>query len=456
LRNPDQWRAVSQLIDSDTIAAIATAAGRGGIGVIRISGPKASEIALSATRLKELKPASALFSEFISSENQVIDHGYLLYFAAPASFTGEDVVEIQAHGSPVLLDLILKRVIELGARQARPGEFSERAFLNNRIDLTQAEAIADLINASTEAAARSAIRSLQGEFSDKVNTLVEQLVALRAYIEAALDFPEEEIDFLEEKNIAGKVSGLLQVCREIFESACKGMVLSEGMRLAIIGKPNAGKSSLLNFLTGQETAIVTDIEGTTRDVISQTVSIDGIPFHLMDTAGLRDTTDTVEVEGIKRARKAMEQADLILQVIDSSKETTAEWPESFPAPDGIPVVLVHNKADISKQKVGRNGDSVTISIKKQQGTSDLLDILKEKAGLQQQDHNIFSARRRHLACLETAREHLEKSLEQISSGQPELVAEDLRLAQQSLETITGRFTPDDLLDKIFRDFCIGK
>lgn len=452
-------------IDTDTIAAVATAPGRGGVGIIRISGPRTRQIAERVVG-KVPQQRLATFARFKGADNRVIDEGVALFFPGPNSFTGEDVLELQGHGGPVILDTLLHNLTLLGARLARPGEFSERAFLNDKLDLAQAEAIADLIDASSEQAARCALRSLQGEFSAKVNQLTESLTQLRIFVEAAIDFPEEEIDFLADSKVGQDLQALLQQLEDIFRQARQGALIQEGMTVVIAGKPNAGKSSLLNALSGKDTAIVTDIEGTTRDVLRERIHLDGMPLHVIDTAGLRDSPDLVEQEGIRRAWKEIESADRILFVIDSSGDYSlspqANWPEYFakyPERDNITFVL--NKADLSGIATRVSEDHghpvIGLSAKGGEGLQGLTEHLKQCMNFSGVDEGSFTARRRQIEALQQARTYMRNGqlqLQQAAAG--ELLAEDLRQAQQALGEITGSFTSDDLLGRIFSSFCIGK
>ncbi|VXB02394.1 GTPase [Pseudomonas sp. 8AS] len=450
----------------ETIAAVATAQGRGGVGIVRVSGPRARAIGISLSGL-EAKPRHAHYGPWHDPEGEVIDQGLLLFFPGPHSFTGEDVLELQGHGGPVVLDMLLQRCLQLGARQARPGEFSERAFLNDKLDLAQAEAIADLIEASSAQAARNALRSLQGEFSRRVHGLTEKLIELRIYVEAAIDFPEEEIDFLADGHVLGLLDGVRDNLSTVLREAGQGALLRDGMTVVIAGRPNAGKSSLLNALAGREAAIVTEIAGTTRDVLREHIHIDGMPLHVVDTAGLRDTDDQVEKIGVERALKAIGEADRVLLVVDSTAPEAADpfalWPEFLDQrPDPARVTLIRNKADLSGEAVALDtcaDGHVTLSLSAK--SNDGLDLLREhlKAcmGYQQTTENSFSARRRHLEALRQASSHLEHGRAQLTlAGAGELLAEDLRQAQQALGEITGAFSSDDLLGRIFSSFCIGK
>lgn len=461
-----------QITDRDTIAAIATPPGRGGVGIIRISGKRALEITRQLLRMDEarrLEPRRACFSSFYDADKEVLDEGLVLYFAAPASFTGEEVVELQGHGGPVVMDALLRRVVELGARLARPGEFSERAFLNDKIDLAQAEAIADLIDASSTQAARSAVRSLQGEFSRKVHVLVESVIALRMHVEAAIDFPEEEIDFLSDGKIEGGLRNLLQEMSSVLHQAQQGALLKEGMKVVIAGKPNAGKSSLLNALAGHEAAIVTDIAGTTRDVLREHINIDGMPLHIVDTAGLRDAPDIVEREGIRRALAEIDSADRILFLYDATEELSPEQIASRffnPLPEADRMVFVRNKIDLlpsftpGETTLPVNGKDYTllnISAREQMGIESLKSCLRQAAGFDLNSEGLFMARRRHVEALEQANVFIANALDTLLQTRAgELMAEDLRYAQKALSEITGEFTPDDLLGRIFSSFCIGK
>lgn len=442
---------------SDTIVAIATALGRGGVGIVRLSGPQVSTIATHILGTLP-KPRFATHRHFLAANQAILDDGIALYFPAPHSFTGEDVLELQGHGGRVVLDMIVKRCLELGARLARPGEFSERAFLNDKLDLAQAEAIADLIDSSSEQAARSALRSLQGEFSQAVNGLLQELIELRVYVEAALDFPDEEIDFLADQAVTDRLERIKSQLSTIFQKARQGSLLREGMHLVIVGRPNAGKSSLLNALAGQETAIVTDIAGTTRDVLRERINLEGMPLHIVDTAGLRESTDPVEQIGIERAWREVEKADLILLLVD---DTQAEDSENAAIvarlPEHLPRLTVHNKVDLSGKAAGKHEGQLYISAKQGLGIEELKAELKDRMGFQGEQEDTFIARRRHLQALEDTQQAVERAEYQLrvfNAG--ELMAEELRIAQEALGQITGKFTPDDLLGVIFSSFCIGK
>lgn len=454
-------------IPRDTIAAIATAQGRGGVGIVRISGPLASSAAQAITA-RALTPRYAHYGAFRDAEGDVIDEGLALYFPGPNSFTGEDVLELQGHGGPVVLDILLQRCVQLGCRLARPGEFSERAFLNDKLDLAQAEAIADLIEASSAQAARNALRSLQGAFSLRVNDLTEKLISLRIYVEAAIDFPEEEIDFLADGHVLAMVDKVRAELSTVLKEAGQGALLRDGMNVVIAGRPNAGKSSLLNLLAGREAAIVTDIAGTTRDVLREHIHIDGMPLHVVDTAGLRDTDDHVEKIGVERALKAIGEADRVLLVVDATApeadDPFALWPEFLEQrPDPAKVTLIRNKADLSAEPISMTTSAdghVTISLSAKiegAGLELLREHLKACMGYEQTAESSFSARRRHLEALRQACGYLDHGREQLTlAGAGELLAEDLRHAQQALGEITGAFSSDDLLGRIFSSFCIGK
>ena len=455
---------------TDTIVAVATAPGRGGVGVVRLSGPLAPAIAESM--LGGLpKPRLAAHRVFRDAADQALDDGIALWFPAPHSFTGEDVLELQGHGGPVVLDRIVRACLALGARLARPGEFSERAFLNDKVDLAQAEAIADLIEAGSEAAAKAALASLQGVFSREVHDLTEQLVALRMYIEAALDFPEEEIDFLADHSLLTRLDGLLAQAARVRAAAHQGALLREGVHVVILGQPNAGKSSLLNALCGHEAAIVTDIPGTTRDVLRQHLSIDGLPLHLVDTAGLRESADMVEQEGIRRAWLEVERADRVLLVVDDREEGIAAEDAAIlrKLPAGKPFTVVRNKIDLSgrvaderlldelPQAPGHRVTEIALSARRGDGLDLLREHLKACLGYQPGDGGVFLARRRHLDALERAGQHMHSARASLLHARAgELAAEELRLAQEDLGEITGRFSSDDLLGRIFSSFCIGK
>lgn len=451
----------------DSIAAIATAQGRGGVGIVRVSGPLAGKLCRQICQ-QEPQPRIARYGNFYDENNLIIDQGISIFFQGPHSFTGEDVLELQGHGGPVVMDMLLECCLRAGARQANPGEFSERAFLNDKLDLAQAEAIADLIAASSKQAAQNALRSLQGEFSRQINLLLEQLIGLRIHVEAAIDFPEEEIDFLADGQILGQLQLLQQQLQRVLLQASQGALLSEGMNVVIAGRPNAGKSSLLNALAGYEAAIVTDIAGTTRDVLKEQIHIDGMPLHVTDTAGLRETTDTVEKIGVDRALSAIENADRVLLVIDGQLENNPDirrlWAEFLPHSllDPDKITLIRNKIDllgeVPRLDENKNGIcQVALSAATGQGLQILRQHLKKIMGYQQTTENSFSARRRHLQALQSAMQHLQQGEQQLVEFQAgELLADELRMAQQYLGEITGHFSADDLLGRIFSSFCIGK
>ncbi|MCC5866545.1 MAG: tRNA uridine-5-carboxymethylaminomethyl(34) synthesis GTPase MnmE [Wenzhouxiangella sp.] len=440
---------------ADTICAVATPPGRGGIGVIRISGPDSFTLAAQLSKGRTL-PAPGRFGlrRLYDNDGELIDSGLILCFAAPASFTGEDVVEIQGHGSPLVLELILRQLVSMGARRAGPGEFSERAFLNDRLDLAQAEAIADLIAASSEQAARAATRSLEGRFSAEVTALAEDLTALRVWVEAALDFPDEEVDFLADGEVLKRARRLQQRLLALTQRAEAGRVLTDGLRVAIVGKPNAGKSSLLNALSRRETAIVTDIPGTTRDVLRETVSIAGLPITLADTAGLRQTSDSIEREGVRRAEHEMRQADLLFWVVDV-RDQSSQPPPGMPA--DLPRIEIYNKIDLVDEPARRDGDRVYLSLRPSRGLDLLEQAVLERVGLNQPGEGEFSARQRHVEALQAALAQLQGGIEAMMVSQSgELLAEALRQAADHLGEITGKITADELLGKIFSSFCIGK
>ncbi|MGR8981425.1 MAG: tRNA uridine-5-carboxymethylaminomethyl(34) synthesis GTPase MnmE [Gammaproteobacteria bacterium] len=446
-------------IDSpDTIAAIATPPGNGGVGIIRISGSLVPEIAEQLLG-NPLVPRLARYSPFKDGDGSVIDSGISLFFPGPKSYTGEDILELHAHGGLVVLDMLLRRVLSLGARLANPGEFSERAFLNNKMDLAQAEAVADLIESSTEQSVRSAQKSLQGLFSNQINDLVDELIELRTYVEAAIDFVDEEIDFLNDGAVENRIVGILTGIEEIQKTARQGRLLRDGMTVVLAGKPNAGKSSLLNALAGHEAAIVTDIAGTTRDVIRERIQIDGMPLHIIDTAGLRDSGNVVEKEGIRRALEEMKKADKVLLLIDARESLDESLLKTLPA--GIPITEVYNKIDLLEMEPAlyeyeKRDTQIYLSIKTGEGMDLLRQHLKKSVGFNETAEDVFIARRRHLDALRRSRECIANALDQLEYRAGELVAEELKQAQNCLGEITGQFTPDDLLGKIFSSFCIGK
>ncbi|HXA35145.1 MAG TPA: tRNA uridine-5-carboxymethylaminomethyl(34) synthesis GTPase MnmE [Steroidobacteraceae bacterium] len=451
------------MISPDTIAAIASAPGRGAVGVIRVSGSLVPQIA--AGILGGLPgPRRARLAKFLDAHGKSLDEGLALYFPAPASYTGEDVLELQGHGGALVVDLVLQRLLELGCRMARPGEFSERAFLNGKIDIAQAEAIADLIDAGSAAAARAAVRSLQGEFSARVADLKTRITELRAYVEAAIDFPDEEIDFLSGTALGERLAAVFAGFESITAAARQGALLREGLTVVIAGKPNAGKSSLMNRLAGDEIAIVADVPGTTRDVLRQHVHLDGLPLNLVDTAGLRSAADAVEAEGVRRARSEIARADRVLYLVDAGL-VGADDSQSFAAdlaqlPRGIPVTLVFNKIDLAgipaRLDDAATPPRISLSALTGVGVPLLRAHLKRTAGYLDES-GAFAARRRHLDALRRARQHVQSAADILASTRAfELFAEDLRLAQLALGEITGEFTSEDLLGEIFGSFCIGK
>ena len=446
---------------TDTIAAIATPAGHGGVGIVRISGPQVPAIARQLLGYLP-RPRHAGMHSFRAADGELIDEGLALYFPAPASFTGEHVLELHGHGGPMVMDLLLQRVLELGVRAARAGEFSERAFLNDKLDLAQAEAIADLIDSQTAQAARAAVRSLHGEFSRRVHALLERLIELRTWVEAAMDFPDEEIDFLADPQLDERLCAVQAELDSIEQTAHQGQLLRDGMTLVIAGQPNAGKSSLLNALAGHDAAIVTEIPGTTRDVLREYIQIDGMPLHMIDTAGLHETDDPVEREGMRRAREAIGNADRVLLVIDDRYGFTgadATILESLPA--GIPHTRIFSKIDLTGRSAGLDdrGEEPAVALCAHDGSGldDLRQHLRHCAGFTGSTGGGFSARRRHLDALLRAAGHIDTGRRQLAAQQAgELLAEDLRRAQLALSEITGEFTSDDLLGRIFSSFCIGK
>lgn len=447
---------------ADTICAIATPPGAGGIGIVRVSGPGVTAIARSLIGHLPA-PRYAVLADFKASSGEIIDSGIALYFPAPASFTGEDVLELQGHGGPFILHQVMQRILALGARPARPGEFSERAFLNDKIDLAQAEAIADLIDSGTDAAARAAQRSLQGVFSQRVDELQQRLTKLRVFVEAAIDFPDEEVDFLAESDVLERLDAVIGQLDILLQEARQGRLLRDGIVLAIIGRPNAGKSSLLNALSGQDSAIVTDIPGTTRDVLREKIDLDGIPVHLADTAGIRETSDRIEAEGVRRARMALASADIALLVEDASSADSEYQALDTEVPAGITRIRVANKADLDtssyreRMESQSTGPDLWISAKTGQGIDALRSRIRAAVGAADHAEGSFSARQRHIDAIKRAGQHLvtgKACMVETMAG--ELLAEELRLAQQALGEITGEFLPDDLLGEIFASFCIGK
>jgi len=459
--------------DTDVIAAIATAPGRGGIGIVRVSGPNLVPL-LEQLVGTTIPPRQAYYSAFRDGLGGVVDQGLTLFFPAPKSFTGEDVVELHGHGGPVVMDALLARVIELGARVARPGEFSERAFLNGKLDLAQAEGIADLIAADSTLAARNALRTLQGAFSQRIHVFIEALVRLRVYVEAAIDFPEEDIDFLSEGRVGESLDDLIQTLDSLVADAGQGVLLQEGMTVVIAGKPNAGKSSLLNKLSGRDSAIVTSIPGTTRDLLRERIDIDGMPLHIVDTAGLRDSADEVEQEGMRRAWEEIERADRVLFVVDSSESRSVVpeqiWPAFFARlPGRHNLTFLLNKIDLSSLSAGQDSTPgsatagsetypvLRLSATTGAGLDHLRQHLKACMGYRGTTEGLFTARRRHLEALISTQRLLRDAARQLRAAQQgELLAADLLQAQRLVGQITGEFTSDDLLGEIFSTFCVGK
>ncbi len=448
-------------MNKGTIAAIATAPGRGGVGVIRISGSNLLPFAFALTA-KTPRPRYATLADFKAADGSTIDTGLLLYFPNPHSFTGEDVLELQGHGGSVVMQMLLARCLDLGARLAEPGEFSRRAFLNGKMDLAQAEAVADLIDAATASAARSAVRSLQGEFSRAIGELNEELINLRMLVEATLDFPEEDIDFLKAADAFGRLERLQLKLAEIFDRAGQGKLLQSGLHVVLAGQPNVGKSSLLNRLAGDDLAIVTPIAGTTRDALRSTIQIEGIPLHIIDTAGLRETNDEVERIGIERSWKEIERSDVVLLLVDARTGVSNADREILERlPKALQRITLYNKIDLAERKAERHdeasGVAISLSAKANQGIDLLRQELLRIAGWHQTE-DVFIARERHLRALATAQEHVAAARSIVEGILPalELFAEELRLAQHALGEITGEFTADDLLGVIFSRFCIGK
>lgn len=442
----------------DTIAAVATAAGSGGIGVVRVSGAQSRQIAEAVLGTCP-PPRHAAYLPFFDADGSVIDRGIAIYYSAPHSYTGEDVLELQAHGGPALMQLLLARCLALGARQAEPGEFTRRAYLNEKLDLAQAEAVADVINAATAEAARSAMRSLSGEFSQRINGVLGKLIDLRLYVEACLDFPEEDIDFISKGGIANKLAAVDRELTTVFAEAQQGNLLREGIRVVLIGQPNVGKSSLMNQLAGEEVAIVTPIAGTTRDIIKNVIQINGIQLHIIDTAGLRETSDQIEQQGIARTWRSLENADIALLIVDAAhgigeaEKSILERLQKF-----LPKIWVHNKIDLHDEQPHEHLEHGETHIFLSARTGAGMNLLRERllaiAGWQPSGGGVFMARTRHLQALQAVRQHLLDA--QHLLVQPELLAEELRLAQEALGSITGEFTPDDLIGEIFSRFCIGK
>ena len=442
----------------ETICALATAIGQSGIGVVRVSGPLSKTIANKLLQI-ELKPRHAYYGSFYDKDSNTIDKGVSIYFPGPNSYTGEDVIEFQGHGGMSVLRKLLETATFFGARLAEPGEFTKRAFLNGKMDLVQAEAVQDLIQSSSEQSALSAVRSLTGEFSEKINHLLADLTSLRVFVEATIDFSDEEIDFLESHEVSVKLQTLKNLLLEILESANQGAILRDGLYVTIAGKPNAGKSSLLNALTKQPSAIVTDIAGTTRDVLKETIHIDGMPLHIIDTAGLHNSNNIIEQEGIRRAHTEINNADVVLLIYDA-KDKLADLSILPEAVKNKPIIYIRNKIDLLKAKAKinevENQTEVSLSAKNGDGIDLLRQALSEVAGYNPDGEGVFLARKRHILAIDLTLNYINSAIEQLEGGASELVAEDLRQAGMSLGTITGEFSSDDLLGEIFSSFCIGK
>ena len=443
---------------SDTICALATAYGQSGIGVIRVTGPLSKSISKKILH-QDLQPRYAYYGSFFDNDNNLIDKGVAIAFPGPNSYTGEDVVEFQGHGGVSVIRKLLETIISLDVRVAEPGEFTKRAFLNGKMDLVQAEAVQDLIQSSSEESALSAVRSLTGEFSEKINQILSELIALRVFVEATIDFSDEEIDFLESHEVSSKLYSLKLTLLNILESANQGAILRDGIHVAIAGKPNAGKSSLLNSLTKQPSAIVTDVAGTTRDVLKETIQIDGMPIHIIDTAGLHNSDNIIEQEGIRRAHTEINNADVVLLVYDASDKSVdlSILPESV---KDKPKIVIKNKIDLIGSKTGiqniQNNPEISISAKNGDGINIVRKALADFAGLNSNTEGVFLARKRHIIAINETLSFINSAISQLDGGASELVAEDLRQAGMHLGQITGEFSSDDLLGQIFSSFCIGK
>ena len=437
----------------DTIVAIATPPGRGGVGMVRVSGKSLATMA-QAICGKPLMPRVAQHARFLDVANQVIDDGLAIFFVAPASFTGEDVLELHAHGSPMVLQALVRRCVELGARHAEPGEFTKRAYLNGKLDLAQAEAVADVIDAATESAARAAVRSLTGEFSSRIKVLQDKLIRLRMFVEATLDFPEEDVEFLEAERAREKLADTCAALEHVIAEAGRGQLLHDGIRIVLAGEPNVGKSSLLNALAGDEIAIVTPIAGTTRDTVKSRISIKGLPTEVIDTAGLRETADPVEAMGIERTRAAIRDADLALIIVESEAAVSEQLLNELPLT--LPRIIVRNKIDLQQQDARADAAGVWLSAKTGEGIELLTDTIADAVGFNYREEGGFMARERHVTALRTALVHVNDAAAHLDHVALELFAEELRLAHGALGVITGEFTADDLLGEIFSRFCIGK
>ena len=438
---------------SDTIAAVATAPGRGGVGIVRVSGPLTQDVARAITG-KQLRPRYAEFCGFRAADNVLVDQGIAILYEGPRSFTGEDVLELQGHGGPIVLDMLLERVLDLGARQANPGEFSERSFVNGKMDLAQAEAVADLVNSASRQAAKGAMRSLTGVFSKRVTEIDQKVLELRIFCEGAIDFPEEDIDFLSTSDIGERLGCVARLLAALQAEARQGELLTDGLNLVLVGDPNVGKSSLLNRLSGQDRAIVTPVPGTTRDTLTADFELDGLPVRVVDTAGLRETQDPIEVEGVDRARRAMASADVVVWVVDDRSETKPDDANIRNSTDRL--VIVRNKGDLTERSFGIVKEGVVrVSALTGDGLADLREVLKALVGYQAGE-GTFTARRRHLDALSAANAALTSAAEHFGTHDGELLAEDLRVAHEHLGSIVGEVSVDDLLGEIFASFCIGK
>lgn len=437
----------------DTIVAIATPPGRGGVGMVRVSGRELAEFSRTLCD-RSLPPRFAQHTRFLDAANRTIDDGIALYFVSPASFTGEDVLELHAHGSPMVLQALVRRCVELGARHAEPGEFTKRAFLNGKLDLAQAEAVADVIDAATESAARAAVRSLTGEFSTRIRTLQDTIIRLRMFVEATLDFPEEDVEFIEAERAREQLGETRIALQHVIAEAGRGQLLHDGIRVVLAGKPNVGKSSLLNALAGDDIAIVTPVAGTTRDTVKSRISVKGLPVEIVDTAGLRETTDAVEAIGIERTRAAILDADLALVIVESTHDVPNELLAELP--EALPRIIVRNKIDLSRESARVDDSGVWLSAKTADGVALLTDAIADAVGFNYREEGGFMARERHVTALRAALAHIDAAAAHLDHVALELFAEELRLAHEALGEITGEFTADDLLGEIFSRFCIGK